>query len=201
MTDPAASSRFAYARYAVAAGPLLFLAGVILWRLAPAADAGLYRALHVDVAWRWLPLLVHFTDIGGASVMVPIALCAFIYLALGRRWPKALWLLATIAGGRILIELAKAVCDRPRPPIAERLVAVNNASFPSSHAAGTMLTLCALCILFGLRAKGWAAAILFALAIGLSRVALGVHWPSDVLGGWGLGLLWVGLLARFAPAH
>lgn len=192
--------RFIAARYAVATGPLLFLVGVILWRLAPDADDYLYRLLHADVDARWLPLLVRFTDAGGAAVMIPVALCGLIYLWLEKRRSIALWLLATIASGRILVELAKIACARTRPPIADRLVSVSTASFPSSHSAGTMLTLGALCIAFGTRARGWTAAILFTLAIGLSRVALGVHWPSDVLGGWGLGALWIGLLARFAPA-
>jgi len=199
MTDTAAPRPLAFARLAVAIGPLLFLAGTILWRLAPATDDRLYTLLHADVGAHWLPLLIHFTDAGGAAVMIPVALCAFIYLMLEKRWPMALWLFATIAAGRILVEFAKFACARARPPMGDRLVAVSSASFPSSHSAGTMLTLGALCVAFGAGRRGWTAAILFALAIGFSRIALGVHWPSDVLGGWGLGLLWVGLLARFTP--
>jgi undecaprenyl-diphosphatase len=62
-----------------------------------------------------------------------------------------------------------------------------------------MMTCVALCLVFDARRPAWIAAVLFALAIGLTRVALGVHWPSDVIAGWGFGLAWPMIWARWLP--
>jgi undecaprenyl-diphosphatase len=114
----------------------------------------------------------------------------------------AVWLFATIGSGRIIVELIKIALHRPRPLPVDRLVLVDSASFPSSHSAGAMLTGVALVMAFGRGPRWLGAAIGFAMAVGWSRIALGVHWPSDVLAGWGFGLLWVGgarLLADGKP--
>jgi membrane-associated phospholipid phosphatase len=110
-----------------------------------------------------------------------------------RRDPAALRLVATIVVGRLLVEGLKLIVQRPRPPVVDRLELVTSWSFPSSHSAGTMMTALAFALLAGGRWPALAAALLVAGVIGWSRVALAVHWPSDVLAGWGLGMMWVGL--------
>jgi membrane-associated phospholipid phosphatase len=181
------------------AGFLLLLAGFLLWQFREAWDVALYWQLHVGAPGHVLVWLIRLTNLGGAAVMIPVALVAVGRLATTRRRVEAIWLFATIATGRVLIEVAKIVCARARPALTDRLVAVDSASFPSSHSAGAMLTCLAICLAFRVRRNGWIAGLAFALAIGASRIALGVHWPSDVLGGWGLGLLWFGLAARVLP--
>jgi undecaprenyl-diphosphatase len=104
--------------------------------------------------------------------------------------------------GRSLGEAQKYWIARVRPDIEPGLVIVKTSSFPSGHAANSMifyLTL-ALALTAGRRWHRLAAAgaILLSLLIGTSRVMLGVHWPSDVIGGWVFGILWVLLSLRLA---
>lgn len=171
-------------------GLLLIAAGVLVWLAAPALDPDLYSRLRLPVEARVLPWVLRITELGGAVTMIPIGLVACAWLVRSRRTSRALWLFATVASGRILVELAKGLIARPRPPVAERLADVTSLSFPSSHSAGSMLTVVALCFALEARTRGWVLAIGFSLAIGATRVALGVHWASDVLAGWGCGLAW-----------
>jgi undecaprenyl-diphosphatase len=100
--------------------------------------------------------------------------------------------------GKALTELQKYEINRMRPAEDPHLVVVHNLSFPSGHSANAMMTYVALALfLFGRteRRSIWVAgAVALALLVGLSRVVLGVHWPSDVIGGWSYGLVWALLL-------
>ena len=181
----------------IVAGVVLLLAGLLLWWAAP-ADLALHHAMLLARNGRWVRRAVWLTALGGFTVMGPIALIAMAVLLWRRRWRVALWLLVTVASGRLIVEGLKLIVRRPRPPVLDRLELVTSWSFPSSHSAGTMITCAALALLWG-RPAGWIAALLVALTIGWSRAALGVHWPSDVLAGWGCGLLWIGVAARWVP--
>ena len=183
------------ARASIGIGALLIVAGILLWRFDGPLDTLIYDDLRLNAARRWLVLL---TDAGSGAAMIPVALLGVAWLLVGGRRQAALWLLGTVASGRLVIELAKIEVARVRPDAALHWVKADSASFPSSHSAGSMLTLLALCSAARAPAAAWVASIGFAIAIGLSRVALGVHWPSDVLGGWGFGLLWTGLWAMTA---
>lgn len=177
------------------AGSLLILAGVVLWHM-PVLDLAAHRHLLLARDGAAARQALRLTALGGLLVMGPVALAAAGWLAWRRERRRAAWLFVSIASGRLVVEGVKLLVHRPRPPVADRLELVTSWSFPSSHSAGTMMTCAALALLWG-RPAGWAAALLAALAIGWSRTALGVHWPSDVLAGWGFGLLWVGAAARW----
>lgn len=178
------------------AGFALFAAGLALWHAA-AFDLGLHHGLLLRPGTSWVQVALGLSVLGGSLVMGPVALAVVAGLAWrGERRP-ALWLFATIAGGRLLVEGIKLLVRRPRPPLAERLADVGSWSFPSAHSAGTMMTVAALALLAGGRGRAWCAALVAAGAVGWSRVALGVHWPSDVLAGWGFGLAWVGVAWRY----
>ena len=127
----------------------------------------------------------------------PLSIAGALWLFWTGRRQRALLLLATTLGGRLAISLLKDVVDRPRPILSEHLVAVQSASFPSGHAGNSMIVLLALALLLPERhRRAWiAAALCLAALIGLSRVILGVHWPSDVIGGWTFGLAWTLTLA------
>jgi undecaprenyl-diphosphatase len=97
--------------------------------------------------------------------------------------------------------VVKAAVDRPRPPVDLRITAVSGASFPSGHAtqAAAVYGMVVLVLTAGrsvrLRVAAWSAVVVIVGAVGLSRVYLGAHWPTDVLGGYALGAMWITVLA------
>ncbi len=141
------------------------------------------------------------TWFGSARVLIPLGILAAVYLFFKRRLRAAL-LLIMIFGGRLLVEMQKIIVDRDRPGLSPHLEAVHSMSFPSGHAANAMITYLAIALLLPVRQRYRAVAvgIGFALALqaGWSRVALGVHWPTDVIGGWAFGILWIAFCMRLA---
>jgi undecaprenyl-diphosphatase len=146
----------------------------------------------------WLEELIRdFTALGGYGVLVFLVLAAVGFLVLQRQLNAALFLVLAIGGGQLLTSLLKLGFDRPRPDLVPHGTLVQTASFPSGHAmmaAVTYLTLGAILARAQpqrrLKIYLIALAILITMAVGFSRVYLGVHWPTDVLAGWALGAAW-----------
>ncbi len=142
--------------------------------------------------------------LGRGVVLLPLAVAAAIFLYFRRRIRAAL-LLIIVFGGRLAVELQKMVIGRPRPGVDEHLEMVQTLSFPSGHAANATITYMAIALLVPVKQRNRAISVGLGLAIALqagwSRVALGVHWPSDVIGGWAFGLFWVALCMRLASAR
>lgn len=141
-----------------------------------------------------------FTALGGVGVLVLVSLGALGYLLLARRYRAALFASLAVPGGILLSTLMKVGFDRPRPDLVPHDSLVYTASFPSGHAmmsAVTYLTLAALLnrVQPELRLKAYilVLATLLTLLVGVSRVYLGVHWPTDVLAGWTAGAAWAAL--------
>ncbi|MFD1981985.1 phosphatase PAP2 family protein [Mesorhizobium newzealandense] len=137
------------------------------------------------------------TSLGSASVLVLITAATIVYLLLIRRPATALLIFVAVAGGQMLSSLLKLGVDRPRPELVSHLVNETSLSFPSGHAmlsAVTYLTLGSLAARFlpGRVTKIYVLsfAVLTAVLVGVSRIYLGVHWPSDVLAGWCAGFAW-----------
>jgi undecaprenyl-diphosphatase len=144
------------------------------------------------------------TELGGWIFLSLIGVAAFVALAFKRRRRAAL-LLFILFGGRMLVELQKLVIAAPRPPASGFLAPAESLGFPSAHAANSMITFLAIGLLVPVvqrrRTLAIAVALVAALLVGLSRIALGVHWPSDVIGGWAFALFWVALCMRLASAR
>ena len=180
----------------IATGFLLFALGILLWQ-ATAIDQTMRGAWRLSATSRWLPPVLGLTDLGEFAVLGPLSLAVILFLAVLRRRREAIWLFVTLASGRVAIEMIKSIAERPRPPVADRLELVKSWSFTSSHSAGTMLTTLAFAMVAGGTTTAMTAAIAAAIVIGWTRLALGVHWTSDVVAGWGFGLLWAGLAWRW----
>lgn len=137
------------------------------------------------------------TELGGWMALVPLTLAGALVLLLRGAGRDALLLLVLTLSGRFLVDLQKHWTDRIRPEEHEHVVAVQSLAFPSGHAANSTMVYLALALLLvrgRARAPAIWAAVWLALLIGASRILLGVHWPSDVIGGWAFGLFWTFLL-------
>lgn len=137
------------------------------------------------------------TALGSAPVLVIAVLAVVGFLALARSHRLALFTLAASIGGLALSSVLKYLIDRPRPELAAGDAFTLTSSFPSGHSmmsAVIYLTLAALVarLMEKRRLKLYALGIAIALTllVGVSRVYLGVHWPSDVLAGWSAGAAW-----------
>jgi undecaprenyl-diphosphatase len=146
----------------------------------------------------WLEEMMRdFTALGGVGVLTLLTIMAAGYLLLTGKRRAALDVVVSIAGGIVLSSLIKAGFDRPRPDLVPYGSQVYTASFPSGHsmmAAVVYLTLGALIarLRASVRVKAFVLSfsVLLTVLVGVSRVYLGVHWPTDVLGGWAMGAAW-----------
>ena len=137
------------------------------------------------------------TALGGYPVIVLAVLIVVGLLLVTRRYGPALYTVLSVGIGSLISHVLKEFYERPRPNLVEHLDIVHTASFPSGHAiVGTVayLTLAALVARFvddwRVRVYVVSVALAMAVLIGLTRIYLGVHWPSDVAAGWALGAAW-----------
>lgn len=146
---------------------------------------------------------IMLTNLGSLWTLGPAVVLAAAWLALRHRFTAAVTVLVVAIGGVVLTNAGKALVGRFRPPV-DALVAVDSPSFPSGHAAQSAAILLVLALVLTRRRSTRAAALVvavgLALGIGLTRVYLGVHYPSDVLAGWLLGGLWAAATVRLLGA-
>lgn len=140
------------------------------------------------------------TALGSYAVLGTVFFAVIAYLLLTQRRAAALYVSVVVIGGLLLSNLLKHSFDRPRPDLVAHAARVFSPSFPSGHAtlsAVTYLTLGALLASLhdSRRFKVFflGLAIILTMAIGLTRVYLGVHHPTDVLAGWCIGAAWAAI--------
>lgn len=169
-----------------------------------AVDAAILRAfrtpdhLAIPRGPLWLQdVMRDLTALGGPAVLGLVFASATGFLALQRKWQNALGLLAVGVGGVLLNTLLKAIAARPRPDVVPHLVEVTSSSFPSGHSMLSAIIYVSLGTMLArefqpmvLRVYVIAIAAFLAFAVGVSRVYLGVHFPSDVAAGWTAGVAW-----------
>ena len=141
------------------------------------------------------------TAAGGRGVLFPLVVLVIVLLLI-RRLPRlATYLAVTGLGALILDPSLKALVGRVRPVVAEPIGSFSGSSFPSGHTLGATIVygMLALVLVSATRGrhKGWilSVAAVVIVAVGLTRIALGVHFLSDVLAGWLLGLAWISVTA------
>jgi undecaprenyl-diphosphatase len=146
----------------------------------------------------WLQVAARdVTSLGSPAVLTLITVAALGFIALKRQWGAALFVLGSICGGTAVSFAVKELVQRPRPDFIAAVAQTQTYSFPSGHAflsAVTFLTLGALLARVQRQAEVkiylLAVAITITVLVGISRVYIGVHWPTDVLAGWCAGAAW-----------
>lgn len=152
----------------------------------------------VPIGPKWLTqVFVDVTALGGAPLLTLVTLASIGLLFALRKPATALFVAAAVGCGTGLAALLKLLFARVRPEIVPHLVDATGLSFPSGHATNSAIVYLTLGALLAnaherpaVRAYLIGVAMLLTVAIGVSRIWLGVHWPSDVVGGWCAGAGW-----------
>jgi undecaprenyl-diphosphatase len=157
-------------------------------------DAG--RALRAAHPWM-ADVMRDLSGLGSAITLALVTLGACGYLAVTRSWATAAIVATAAVSGAVAVALFKAGFARARPDSQLAQIVVDGASYPSGHssmAAVVYLTLGALIARMRERRVEkvyiLGAAGMLAFLVGVSRAAMGVHWATDVAGGWALGIAW-----------
>lgn len=140
------------------------------------------------------------TEYGGALATLGLMAIFAIWLFWKRAYGRALLLIVTVLAERNIVEGLKLLFVRPRPAFDVHPVMIGSWSYPSGHSANSMTAYLAIALIavpFAWRRPAILTAAVLVALIGASRCYLGVHWPSDVIGGWSLGLIavWIALAA------
>ena len=191
----------------VAVAALIFAVLLVLvrlrWALLESADHGAAARINGLFAGHALVVAVvkAVTWLGSSGVLWTVIGAAALVLAIRRRWRLAIYLLVSGAGALVLDPVLKSLVGRLRPVVAHPVAFGNGNSFPSGHALGSTVCYGAFFLVFLPATRGrWRRVFAVALCtlvalIGISRILLGVHYVSDVLGGWALGISWLGVTA------
>jgi undecaprenyl-diphosphatase len=189
----------------ITAAALIFAVLLVLVRLrwAPleSADHGAAAGINGLIAGNatLVAAVKAITWLGSDSVLWAVVGAAAVVLALRRQWRLAVYLLVTGAGALVLDPVLKSLVGRLRPVLAHPIAHGIGNSFPSGHSLGSIVCYGAVLLVFLPVARGrWRTAFITVVAalialIGISRILLGVHYLSDVVGAWAVGIAWLGL--------
>jgi undecaprenyl-diphosphatase len=183
------------------------LAGEVMEGDTQAFDTKILRALRdpsdlsKPIGPEWVEgALLDLTALGGPTVLGLVVTFVAGFLVLQTRYRTAIVVVLTSSGGDLLNAVMKHAFDRPRPTIVPHLRVAFSTSFPSGHAmesAIVYLTLAAILMRAAERrlTKAYilSIAVLLTALVGTSRVYLGVHYPTDVIGGWTVGFMWASI--------
>lgn len=147
------------------------------------------------------------SSLGGVSVTVLISTLVGLYFLLRKQWHLIAFYVSSVTGGTIAMVLLKSLFNRPRPTIVPHLSPVSMESYPSGHSMMSAIVYLTLGAILARSTKSLpmrmyylGSACILTLITGISRIMLGVHYPSDVLAGWCAGIIWAGssyLVAQF----
>lgn len=159
--------------------------------------------INTNIQLLWNPLLngimIFITNIGDIINIITLSTALFIALIISKKYYNATLLLCSIGGGALTVKIIKSIGERLRPENA--MISVSDYSFPSAHSTMAIIFFSLLVYSFKddiknpiLRNLFIFGCITLFILIGFSRIYLNVHWLSDVLAGFSLGLFWLTLL-------
>ncbi|MEQ8306418.1 MAG: phosphatase PAP2 family protein [Hoeflea sp.] len=156
---------------------------------------------NIPIGPAWLQeTAVEITAIGGYPLIILTLAAVAGFFIVTRRYGAAAYAVLSVGTGALLSQTLKNYYGRPRPDLVDHLDTVHTMSFPSGHALVTTVTYLTLAsIVVGFlddrRARIYvlSSAVFVAVIVGVSRVYVGVHWPTDVAAGWALGAAWASL--------
>src|ERR1700733_6942539 len=207
MSVPPATRRTLVPLVIVTAAALLFTLLLLLVRLrwAPleSADHGAATGLNSLIAGHPVAVTIvkAVTWLGSGGVLWTLTGAAAVVLAVRRQWRLTAYLLVVGVGELVLDPVLKALVGRLRPVVAHPIAHGNGDSFPSGHSLGSIVCYGAVLLAFLPAVRGrWrpvfvTVIVTLVVLIGVSRTLLGVHYLSDVLGAWAIGIAWLGVTA------
>lgn len=162
--------------------------------------------LHDPIGPEWFEVMARdCTALGGVGFLTLITLLVVIYLVLRKRYQLALLVLVSIITGMLASTLLKEFFDRARPDLVPHGTKVSSSSFPSGHSMMSALCFLTLGALLAnmrrerdLKIFFLSVSIFLTVLVGMSRIYLGVHYPTDVLAGWLAGAVWATLFVGLA---
>ncbi len=157
-------------------------------------DEPILHAIHGTSSAALDPVVIALTNTGSPFVLPLIVAALAGALLYFKKRRNALTLLVSVGGAALINIVLKALFQRDRPQLWERLVTENSYSFPSGHAmASSALVVTLILIFWNTRWRWWVVAVgvTYMLVIAYTRMYLGVHYPSDILAGWSISIIWV----------
>lgn len=141
-------------------------------------------------------IFLFFTALDDPPTVVTIFIITIAWLVMKRRYSDGIRFTIVCAGGVLINQVMKLFFAKPRPELWHRLITETSFSFPSGHAVGSMVVYGFIAYILAKEMQQhkhiiYATASLLIIAIGLSRLYLGVHYPTDIIAGYGIGFIWL----------
>jgi undecaprenyl-diphosphatase len=191
----------------LAGGTFLLIAGIVTRGITQTTDERVLQWFAQHRTPALTEIMLEITSLGNGTVLIMLVGIVSVFLWLtNHRWSVYL-LLVGVLGGQVLSSLLKNAFDRDRPSVIEWVGQASSPSFPSGHAMGAFIAYGAVAYMVtrlqptaATRRFTWLVAALLIGGIGISRMYLGVHYPSDVIAGFIGGLAWLGFVAASMTA-
>jgi membrane-associated phospholipid phosphatase len=140
--------------------------------------------------------MLFITALGDPCVVITVFISTIAWLGMKRRYTDGIRFIIVSVGGASINYVMKLFFAKPRPELWPRLISESSFSFPSGHAVGSMVVYGFIAYILARELPSYqryiyAVASVLIIAIGFSRLYLGVHYPTDIIAGYGVGILWL----------